>query len=268
MRVVTWNMHGARASRQPAWEYLLELKPDIALLQEVGEIPLQVAAQFECKEVYAVRQNGRPQKFKTALLVRGRITDEVVLLSCEPWIERELRRFSGNLLSFRVEPEFGPTLNAIDVYNPAWPLDRSASQDVDTSAVRLKHQTRDVWLADLLWFSLGLLFERHPEPWIVAGDFNLSESFDEWPGGPHGNREYLDRMADLGLVECLRQFAGKQVPTFKNPDGGAVLHQIDHMFVSSALAAGLTSATTGSQEHVFGASLSDHLPVIADFDVA
>ena len=39
------------------------------------------------------------------------------------------------------------------------------------------------------------------------------------------------------------------------------------MFDSEGLAAGLTSATTGSGERVFGEKLSDHLPVIADFDL-
>lgn len=266
MRVVTWNMHGAGVSRQSAWELLKELEPDIALLQEVGEIPLDVATEFACREAHAIRRNGHPQRFKTVTLVRGRIAGELEIPAPEHWIGVELRRFAGNLVSLRLQPAAGRTLNVINVYNPAWPVERSGLQGIDTSTVRLTQQARDVWLSDLLCSSLKALLDRHSEPWIVAGDFNLCESFDEWPGGPRGNREYLDRMAALGFVECLRQCAGKIVPTFKKPDGGAVACQIDHVFVNEPLVAGLRSATTGSRERVFGENLSDHLPVIADFE--
>jgi exonuclease III len=267
MRVVTWNLNGARASRQPAWEYLLELKPDIALLQEVGDIPLHVTSMYACRETNAIRQNGQPQRFKTAVLVKGHITNEFAISGGHPYIERELLRFRGNIPAYQVEPEGGPLLNVISVYNPAWPLERSAFAGIDMNAVRLTQQATDVWLSDLLWSRLQVLLKSDGVPWIIGGDFNLSESFDKWRGGPHGNREYLNRMGGLGLVECLRHFNAQLVPTFKNADGGEVLHQIDHVFVSEVLAAVLASATTGSQERVFGSKLSDHLPVITDFEL-
>jgi len=37
-RVVTWNLHHGKVSSL-AWDYLLELNPDIALLQEAGILP-------------------------------------------------------------------------------------------------------------------------------------------------------------------------------------------------------------------------------------
>ncbi|XVJ59158.1 MAG: hypothetical protein HEQ23_07065 [Tepidisphaera sp.] len=169
--------------------------------------------------------------------------------------------------AFAWKPEGGPPLSVISVYNPAWPLDGSAFAGVDMNAVRWTQQATDVWLADLLWSRLQVLPKSDGAPWIIGGDFNLSESFDKWRGGPHGNREYLDRMRRLGLVECLRHFNSKPVPTFKNVDGGEVLHQIDHVFASKTLAAALTSSTTGSHERVFESKISDHLPVIADFQL-
>ena len=103
--------------------------------------------------------------------------------------------------------------------------------------------------------------------WIVAGDFNLSETFDNWPGGPRGNVEYLERMQSIGFTECLRHYHGKLVPTFRNPRGGAIKHQIDHLFVSPPLIEHLCDCRTGDPDRLFGEGLSDHLPIIADFDL-
>jgi endonuclease/exonuclease/phosphatase family metal-dependent hydrolase len=74
-------------------------------------------------------------------------------------------------------------------------------------------------------------------------------------------------MAALGLVECLRCAKGLLTPTFRNTQGGAIRHQMDHLFVTQALAERLTACDTGSRERVFGSSppLSDHLPIVADF---
>jgi exonuclease III len=267
MRVVTWNLNGAGTSRCGAWEYLLELKPDVALLQEVGSIPADVLAELQCREVHAMSKTGKPQRFKTAVFVKGRLADKVALTGSHPSIDRELDRFRGNLVAFRVQPRCAPPINVISVYNPAWPLERGAFADFDLRPVRLSLQPRDVWLADLLWFRLVELTRDRSVQWLIGGDFNLSESFDDRAGGPRGNREYLERMKSLDLVECLRHFNSGPVPTFKNPDGGAVVHQIDHLFASKELAAALSSAVAGSSDRVFGGKLSDHLPVIADFDV-
>jgi endonuclease/exonuclease/phosphatase family metal-dependent hydrolase len=72
-------------------------------------------------------------------------------------------------------------------------------------------------------------------------------------------------MSDLGFVECLRRVQRALVPTFRNPSDGKVIHQMDHLFVSGRLPAALVSCATGDHERVFGASLSDHLPIVAEF---
>lgn len=46
LKVVTWNLHNACAS-SGAWNYLLELDPDIALLQETGAIPPAVTREYD-----------------------------------------------------------------------------------------------------------------------------------------------------------------------------------------------------------------------------
>jgi exodeoxyribonuclease-3 len=181
-------------------------------------------------------------------------------------VNAELDRFAGNLVASEVKLEAGPLLKAVSVYSPAWPVARSRLTGIDASNVRLT-QNHDVWVTDLLWAALRQSAPFGSDAWLVAGDFNLSETFDLWRDGPRGNREYLDRMADLGLVECLRESKGALTPTFRNTDKRTVKHQMDHLFVTRALSDRLVGCDTGLQETVFGENLSDHLPLIADFAV-
>ncbi len=73
-------------------------------------------------------------------------------------------------------------------------------------------------------------------------------------------------MTTAGHTECLKAKTGTLVPGFQNRVGRAVIHQIDHLFVSTALTGNLLECEVGSKERVFGAdNLSDHLPIIAVF---
>lgn len=68
--------------------------------------------------------------------------------------------------------------------------------------------------------------------------------------------------------DCLRMFKGKLTPTFRNPSGGKVIHQIDHFYVTPMLLSRLTRCDVGPAERGFESSpmLSDHLPIVADFN--
>ena len=266
MRIVTWNCHQATAT-SPAWTYLAKLNPDIALLQEVRGIPEELLAQYQCAQSIPRAPSGGPQKFVTALLVRGQLLDSIELSSSRDWVRAELEYFAGNLVAHRVGLASGEEISCICVYSPAWPVDRERLKGVDTTGVQLT-QNRDVWVTDLVWAALNHIVTELDEPWVIAGDLNSSETFDAWKGGPRGNREFLDRMASLGLVECLRESQGELMPTFRNPKGGAIKHQMDHLFVTPPLAGRLVGCQTGTYDEVFGAALSDHLPITADFEPA
>ena len=262
-RILTWNCRNATQG-SPVWDYLRYLAPDVALLQEVRSIPPDVQGEFEVRYKSAGTNAGTPQRFLSAILVRGKIGHEIPLRSPDDWVNAELERFAGNLLAFEALLQGGTRLSLVGVYSPAWPVDRSRMAGVDTGRVKLTLNP-DVWVADLLWWALRSIDLKSEEAWVVAGDFNLSETLDAGRVALRGNREYLDRMKELGLTECLREAKGQLTPTFKNPRGGRIVHQIDHMFVSEPLASGLLACDTGDSEKVFGESLSDHLPILADF---
>src|SRR5262245_53638787 len=103
-----------------------------------------------------------------------------------------------------------------------------------------------------------------PAPWV---DDELQRFAGNlvWRGGPRGNREYLDRMDQLGLADCLRYAQGTLTPTFRTPSKGTITAQIDYLFVTDMLRTHLVTCDTGSRQRVFEQGLSDHLPIIADF---
>lgn len=247
-KVLTWNCKRA-VTESGVWDYLLELDPDVAFLQEVGTIPAKVLAEFKCYQQKAIVETGGLQKFSTAIMVRGRIGDPISLQAPSNLANAELERLSGNLICRELLPNHGSPLKAVSVYSPAW---------------KIAHNP-EVWLTDILLESLRYHIPGSLDSWIVAGDFNLSETFDQKSWSAGGNRAYLDQMSELGLTECLRKHRGALTPTFRNTKGGAIIHQMDHMFVTEALASRLVFCDTGSQERVFGAALSDHLPVVAVF---
>jgi Exonuclease III len=270
-RLITWNVRRATAE-STAWEYLLGLKPDLALLQEVGGLPPKVLQHFAHRMAPAVTRAGRPQRFSTAILVRGELGPDVPFQAARDWVNTELQRVAGNLLAnevtlARATDSSVLALCAASIYGPAWPVDPNRLSEIDLTGVRLT-LNKDVWIADLLWSALQDRQRDSGRPWVIAGDFNLSETFDLWADGPRGNREYLDRMSDLGFVECLRRFQGVLTPTYRNTDKRTIKHQMDHLFVSNVLSDALIACTVGDPSIIFDQNLSDHLPIIADFDTA
>lgn len=270
MRVMTWNVHGANKESQ-VWRLLLELKPDVALLQEVRGVPEQIQEEMAILSKVAVYKTGGPQRFSTAVLADGKIIQEINLKSEYAWVNNELSFFKGNFIACEVVLQNNERLNVVSVYSPAWPVDKDRLRGLDVSAVRLK-ENPDVWATEIIWSALKNTIANN-ESWIVGGDYNSSETFDKEWQDEHGirfgirgsgNKEILSRMSDLGFTECLRGYNNRIIPTFKH-SSGEIAHQIDHLFVTNNVYSRLQICEAGDQSTVFGDSLSDHLPIIADF---
>lgn len=271
MRVITWNMKWATKT-SAAWKILTNFNPDIVLLQEVGSIPAEIKKGFDILSKVAVKKTGTPQKFSTVVLVKGRIIKEIPLKSEYGWVNKELEFFKGNFISCVVRLQNQEQINVVSVYSPAWPINKARLKGIDVSPVKLKLNA-NVWGSEIIWSALKN-FMSNNETWIVGGDYNSSETFDGVYQVEHGittglisdgNKEIRDRMHALGFKECLREHNGKLIPTFKNPKEGKVIHQIDHLYVTDNLYSQIESCKVGNQSVIFGNSLSDHLPIIADF---
>jgi endonuclease/exonuclease/phosphatase family metal-dependent hydrolase len=262
---MTWNMRRAKSSSK-CWDLLDEIGPDLALLQEVGEFPSRMRAEYEIAEAIPTNRSGRPQKFRTALLARGRIRSEIDLVSEFDWVSQERIWFHGNILARTVSLYDGTAINVISLYSPAWPVAPARLVGIDVLGVKLE-QNPDVWCTEILWSLLKSSMSRQPGPWVIGGDFNSSETFDAWRVGGRGNIEIVRRLNGLGLTECLRAHQGRLVPTFRSPRGGSVIHQIDHLYVSDSMLNRLIHCNAPMEDRIFTEGLSDHLPIVADFKI-
>ncbi len=271
MKILTWNIH--RATKTSAvWKIIADIQPDIALLQEVGGIPEYLTQNHEIRSRNAITLGGNLQKFSTAILIKGTIVGSINLKSNLDWVNREIEYFKGNIISCIARLNNQEIFHVMSVYSPAWPVARKRLEGIDTSTIQLKGNP-EVWATEILWSGLKNTIKDR-ETWIVGGDFNSSETFDKEYQKEHnfktgglvsaGNKEIRERMYALGFKECLREYSGRLTPTYKHSSGG-IVHQLDHLYVSSILHSRLSNCITGDQNIVFGGSLSDHLPIIGTF---
>ena len=72
-------------------------------------------------------------------------------------------------------------------------------------------------------------------------------------------------MQALGFVECLAGYEMKLIPTYKNAKNGKIIHQLDHVYATANLYKAMSKAYVIDDSNVFENSLSDHLPIVADY---
>ena len=271
MRIITWNLHGAKNTSE-AWQIILELNSDIALLQEVGSIPDEIYKIYDVSSKVAIYKTGEPQKFSTVVLVKGKVIQEIKLSSKIQWINNELEFFKGNFIACKIELRNSEIYNVVSVYSPAWPVDVNRIKDIDVSDVKLKGNP-NVWATEIIWSALKEIISDE-DFWMVGGDYNSSETFDKdykianglkEGFSSSGNREIRERMYELGFKECLLEYNQKLTPTYMHTNK-KIVHQLDHLYVSDKIFPKLIKCEVGDQSRIFGKFLSDHLPIIADFE--
>lgn len=69
LRVVSWNCRRASATHA-LWRYLADLAPDVAVLQEVNSLPQDLLHAYDSRITVPVGKTGKPQRFRSVLLVR------------------------------------------------------------------------------------------------------------------------------------------------------------------------------------------------------
>jgi exonuclease III len=262
IRIACWNIR--RSTKiSLLWDYFREMDIDIALLQEIKSIPQDLYSTYQVYTKYPINKRGNLQPFNTGIMVRGNIISEYKFTHETIWINSEIDKYSGNLISCKVTIN-NKEFNLISVYSPAWPI---IIGDIDKSYINeIKLQNNnDLFLTEIIWAILRDIPQMNRENWIIGGDFNSSETFDYlWGRGPRGNREILDRMNALGFIECLREKNGKLIPTFQNPSNKKIIHQMDHLFMHKSLYENVCKCYVGDPNNVFNSRLSDHLPIIAE----
>ena len=259
INILTWNMRRSSPASQ-SWDIIRKVSPDVCLLQEVGGIPKDISDEYRILQQKATNKNGAPQKFSTVILSKEPI-EQFRLKSSIEWVSKQIDFFSGNFLC-GVTNINGNKINLISVYSPAWIVDTEKIPQEDLKGIKLE-LSKSLWPTEILQNGLEHEEISIENNWVISGDFNNSSTFDIlWPGGPKGCQEIIDRLYALNLREALFEHHGKLIPTFRNPKGGKIIHQIDHVFISEKLFSNLISSNVMSEYDVFEESLSDHLPIL------
>ena len=255
MKVISWNM----AHRHEPWRRLLDMGIDLALLQEAGKPPPDVAERMQADP--AIEVNSAPWE---TMIVEGRPSYRTAIVKLSNriginWIEarsidiaksRELvASWPGTLTAAFVTPPAGEPLIAVSMYAQWLRTHTLAGRNFlfsDGSA----HQV----VSDLSTF----IAKEDGHRVLAAGDMNILRGYGEHGSGYWAARykTVFDRMESLGLPcigpeypngrqadpwpEELPQ-ESKNVPTFyhsrQSPE--TATRQLDHVFASTELARSL-----------------------------
>ena len=278
MRVLTWNTDAATlttAKSAAKWKAFLEFSPDIAMLQEVNDLPPTVYDHYHVAFVKAHFFSGARAKFGTALLAKKpewSIGPEVAWKSKHHWVNQIQASFPGWLVGRQVENRSGGCLSAVSVHAPAFAVECDADSTpelcaildgVDVKPVQLQHNPK-LWFTEILW-SLLQGAKTEEGNWIVAGDFNSSMLFDKPKN--RGNGEVISRLNALGLVDCVFKHYVEREPTFwgKSQRHRSPIHQLDYVYANAPMLARLHDVAVGGGLPEEDRWLSDHLPIVCEF---
>ncbi len=253
MRVITWNMGMAGPKRRrpglhdQAWHYLLGLGPDLAFLQEA----LPPAW---------VRGEGS--------LVCGPITQwgSVVFSPRYPLTpfplsqESRLRRL-GAYLSFATAPlPDGSDRLVGSIHAPARDATAQLLEGLDAQLIARPSVGRPR-VNDVVFACLEELV-RQESSFLLAGDWNTGRTQGSEQASRAG-REFFERVEQAGWFECLPADGSEVRTWFREGDR---LLQDDHAFCDKALRDLLGKVSVASDAATL-LRLSDHAPLILDFDV-
>lgn len=251
VRVITWNMGLADRSRRfvkthgQAWRHLLGLSPDLAFLQET----------FPPDWVESEGTVVRDPFQKWGSLVFS------PTLAIEPFAlpEDSSLRALPNYLAFAVVslPDAAPTL-AVSIHAPP----RRAEDDIlgGRDPVKLRRSVEGPKFNDAIFAGLAPLVEGRR--FILAGDWNTARRQGTERASRAGE-EFFARVREAGWYDCVWDSRQGEIRTWFGP---GKLQQDDYVFCDRSLGKSVyevaVAEDAATQRH-----LSDHAPLIVDFDV-
>lgn len=262
MRVITWNVRKANDDSR-AWDRLLRLNPDIALVQDFNHFPEELNGIFHVAYERNALKKGNKHSSYNAVLVNkrsGSIVKRLQLSSTDKDLNNALNFYKGNFFGCVVQLNNQTKINVLSVYAPYWNID---------------YKGEDTGATDVLMLALKESLSKE-EAWVIGGDLNMSQTFGEEYKKRHGLRggivisgtkDLFDGMRNIGLKECLYDYNSRVVPSFRNAQDHRIIHQIDHLFVTEKMFLRLKRCDVDDASKIFTRNylVSDHLPVIADF---
>lgn len=258
MRVVTWNVNGIRAAiRKGLDDFVERLAPDILLLQETRaleeQLPKGWTAGLAHTHLHPAERKGY-SGVATWSTAPFEVEGTGIGTSLDPGDSE------GRMLVTHHEG-----LTCLNCYLP------SGSARAD------RQLWKEAWMEDLLTWSLPHLEKETPV--LLCGDLNIAHTEDDiW--NPTGNRrtsgflpqerEWFDRLLAAGWQDLLRISTGPGKGPYSwwsNRGRARELDRgwrIDYILGNAAAAESLQRASVMREG---GLVVSDHAPVIVDFDL-
>ena len=260
MRVLVWNMKGAfgcsDASHTAAWSYLRDQPFDVALLQETRD-PADYAdwCSTVWRPKYAKSSSGRTL-WGTAVVSRSVDLIEPQIDDTSAW----LRELQGSTAIARIDGN--PTWFA-SVHAHAAQIPRAKLKELGSEQVPVSTPDKSIWETDVIPFELRRLFGN--ETFIWGGDLNSAVVMDDNPRFTGGNGKLRETWNEAGSHDLRLKFFEDEQQTFFAPRRKP--YQLDHVFADAATAARVTDWRVDLNPVVeFEPPLSDHAPLIVDFD--
>ncbi len=267
LRIVTWNVHGCvgtdgRFAPERTAEALAALRPDVALLQEVGDnrgvhppidqaTTLATALGLYC--AVGITMPREPYGYGNCTLSRWPVLDSATVDLSYPLREPRacLRTVVGHdelrLTTLNVHLGLGASERRYQLGR----ILEALLADYATEQVRHHRQLPWLWR----WKKADVdKLATLPEPLVLAGDFN------DFPPGPV-TRTLANRLADVGAQLGGRvrgRFSGATFPS-KRP-----VLRLDRVYCSRAVAIHTVEVARTPLLRV----ASDHLPVVVEAEVA
>ena len=257
MKILVWNIKRC-GSKSGSWEIINTHNPDVCLLQEVSSIPSFISNQFQVIEEHPTTKNLEKQKFKSVILIRNGVkyTTPNFTFSTKT-SENIYQYFKGNLLGITTE-----TFTFINVYSPPWAISDSLFDWKDIYDLKLKSNSK-LFITEILYDLIRST--SFPNNLIFGGDFNSSIKFD-FGRKNSGNQEIISRLHQLDYFDSLSEFNGGLVPTFQNPRGKEIIHQLDYLYIHKNQIENIQSCNLVNKRLIIGKKISDHLPILLEIN--
>lgn len=266
MRVITWNLNGAKhlhrataAQQEQAWSRLRELGGDILLLQEVvaAWIPSWARDRWALHGVSDIEPNWG------SMVAVGRGLQSEQADRAEPWLD-----VVGSYVSLATVNLDGQSVLFASVHAPAREADNFLRVSLakpgaisNEDLARVARPNVAPWALDVIFAGLE---RRVGQRFVVGGDLNEARLFDTVdPAKYRGSgAAFFARAEARGWRECCCT-DGEQRTFLRR---GTEAYQLDHVFCDNRTHSWLRSVSVVPEARVEG--ISDHLPVVVELEPA
>lgn len=256
MKIATWNINSIGVRQQHVLDWIRTNRPDVLCLQEI-----------KCKDEKFPAEQFRELGYKAEVFGQQTYNGVATLSLAE--VSNVIKGFPGDAEDAQ-RRLLATTINGVTVVNVYIPNGSEVGSE--------KYKFKLEWLGKLRKF-----FDDHlDQQQLVAlcGDFNVAPEDRDvhdpklWAGQilcSEAERAALQQIEDWGLVDVFRQHhADDGIFTWWDYRGGAFPKnhglRIDHMWATEPLAEACSAVWIDKAPRAMERP-SDHVPVVAEFDV-